>query len=107
MQSAPLGIRIGRRISLDAAGGSRCGEQKVVKQPCMLQWWQQSKRLLRCSGDGSASRSARREIDFIEMRGLHRYSDVYYGQCEKECPLVCAIQSAGVKVDHRDVQREA
>lgn len=37
MQSAVLGTRIGRRISLNAAGGSRCGEQKVVKQPCMLQ----------------------------------------------------------------------
>jgi hypothetical protein len=79
MQSALLGTRIGRRISLDAAGGSRCGEQKVVKQPCMLQWWQQSKRLLCCSGDESVSSSARQETDFVEMRLLHRYSDICHG----------------------------
>lgn len=39
---------------------------EVVKQPCMLQWWEQSKRLLCCSGDESASSSARQETNFVE-----------------------------------------
>lgn len=96
--------RIGRRNSLSAISGCRCGEQKVVKQPCMLPWWPQSKRVFCREVPLTAVEET---ASFFVGRASHESDRRIETIAKKKCMVVCAMQrrqAARMSDDRRSVQ---